>query len=131
MEHLLNVTHTQRSRQIARLAAKNDPRAASPDTLEFSTDDMKEVMNTWRQQPETWMDPASLTNLQAGFCFGNQDIHEACKSRFDTMLFELFGNKSLVETLIRFPMCSTAQPASVLKAFSVAWHDFKNGAQNG
>ena len=127
MEHLLNVTHTQRSYHIARLAAKNDPRAQSPDTLQFSTDDMKEVMNTWRKQPETWMKPAALTKVKA--MTQKQDILQFCKSRFTTMLFEIFGNRSLVETLIRFPTRSAEQPALVLKAFSKAWHAFNNGPE--
>ena len=45
-KHLLNATLTQRSHQIARLAAKNDPRAESENTLLFSPDDMKEAVNT-------------------------------------------------------------------------------------
>jgi hypothetical protein len=127
VEHLLNVTQTQRSHQIARLATRNDPRVDSPDTLEFSGRDMKEVMNTWRQQPETWMDPASLTKVKA--MTTQQDYHQACKKRFNTMLFQLFGNKSLVETFIRIPICSGAQPASVLSTFAKAWRNVKDSPQ--
>ena len=127
VEHLLNVTLTQRSHQIARLAARSDPRAESPDTLFFSPDDLKEVMNTWRQHPQTWMDPASLTKVTA--MTKQQDYHQACKSRFNTMLFEVFGNKCLVETLIRIPICSAAQPASALKSFAEAWHNFNDSPQ--
>ena len=127
VEHLLNVTLTQRSHQIARLAIRKDPRAKSPDTLVFSRGDMREVMNAWRQQPQTWMDPASLTKVNA--MTTKQDYHQACKRRFNTMLFELFGNKSLVETLIRIPICSAAQPASVLSTFAKAWHNVKDSPQ--
>jgi len=127
VEHLLNVTQTQRSHQIARLATRSDPRVESPDTLEFSPRDMKELMNAWRQQPETWMDPASLTKVNA--MTTQQDYHQACKKRFNTMLFQLFGNKSLVETFIRIPICSAAQPASVLSAFAKAWHNVKDSPQ--
>ena len=45
------------------------------------------------------------------------------------MLFELFGNKSLVETIIRIPICSAAQPASVLRGFAKAWHNFKDSPE--
>ena len=112
VEHLLNVTLAQRSHQIARMASRSDRRAESPDTLVFSPDDMKEVMTTWRLQPATWMNPASLTKLKAET--KQQDYHQACKQRFNTMLFELFGNKSLVETLIRIPIRSVAQPRPVV-----------------
>ncbi len=125
VEHLLNVTLTQRSHQIARLATRNDPRVESPDTLVLSPGDMREVMNAWRQQPQTWM--KSLTKVNA--MTTNQDYHQACKRRFATMLFELFGNKSLVETFIRIPICSAAQPASVLSTFAKAWHNVKDSPQ--
>jgi len=127
VEHVLNVTRTQRSHQIVRLAARNDPRAESPDTLVFSTGDMKEIMNAWRLQPETWMNPESFTLVNA--MTRNQDYHQACKKRFGTMLFELFGNKSLVLTFIKCPICSAAQPALVLSTFANAWHDVKNSPQ--
>jgi len=127
VENLLNVTLTQRSQQIARLATRNDPRVESPDTLVLSRSDMTEVMNEWRKEPQTWMDPASLTLVNA--MTKQQDYHQACKRRFSTMLFQLFGNKSLVETFIRIPICSAAQPASVLSTFVKAWHDGKNSPQ--
>ena len=127
VEHLLNVTLTQRSHQITRLAVRRDPRAESPETLIFSAADMKEVMNTWREQRQTWMDPASLTKVAA--MTKPQDIHQACKSRFNTMLFEIFGNKCLVETLIRIPVCGAAQPASALKSFAEAWQNFNDSPE--
>jgi hypothetical protein len=109
VEHLLKVTAAQRSHQIARMASRNDPRAASWSTLIFSTNDMKEVMNTWRKDPATWMNPESFEKVIA--METRQEYHQACKKRFNTMLFELIGNKSLVETIIRFPICSAARPA--------------------
>ena len=42
------------------------------------------------------------------------------------MLFELFGNRSLVELFIRFPICSVEQPASLLKNFAEAWQSFRD-----
>ena len=45
------------------------------------------------------------------------------------MLFELFGNKGLVDTLIRIPICSAEQPASVLKRFAAAWPKFKDSPE--
>ena len=115
VEHLLNVTLAQRSHQIARMASRNDPRAASWSTLIFSMNDMKEVMNTWRKDPATWMNPESFEKVNA--METRQEYHQACKKRFDTMLFELIGNKSLVETIIRFPICSAARPACILRDF--------------
>ena len=50
-----------------------------------------------------------------------QAVHQKTKSAFSTMLFELFGDKSLTETFIRFPICSAVQPAYILKDFAKAW----------
>ncbi len=47
--------------------------------------------------------------------------HVRTKSAFNTMLFELFGDKSFVETLLRFPVCSAAQPAEILTKFAATW----------
>ena len=60
VENLLSVTSTQRTHQIARLASRHDPRAETPHELVFNCDDMKETMNTWRNNPSTWMDGKSL-----------------------------------------------------------------------
>ena len=107
VEHLLSVTDTQRAKQIARLASRGDPRAEAPDALVFERKDMAETMNAWRSQPQTWMDPQSLQRVNA--MMRQQDYHQACKSKFNTMLFEIFGNKALVELLVRFPIRSAAQ----------------------
>ena len=55
--------------------------------------------------------------------------HQKTKSSFSTMLFELFGNKSLTDTCIRFPVCSAEQPAYVLKHFGEAWEAAKDSME--
>ena len=42
------------------------------------------------------------------------------------MLFEVIGNRALVELFIRFPICSVEQPALLLKNFVEAWEDFRS-----
>ena len=124
-EHLLNITNTYRSRHIARLTSRNDDRAHTPHTLVFTSDDMKEIMNAWRKQPETWSDSlATLNDMRTA-----QEHHLACKSKFNTMLFELYGSKSLVEIFIRFPICSVEQPASLLRSFAQSWQAFHNNSE--
>ena len=71
------------------------------------------MLNEWRQQPETWMRPDTFKLLAT---LTNQQAHEKKKSAFDTILFELFGDKTLVETLRRFPVCSAQQPDDILNA---------------
>ena len=85
---------------------------------------MTETMNAWRSQPQTWMDPQSLQTVNA--IKTPQEYHQACKSKFGTMLFQIIGNKALVELLVRFPICSAAQPASVLKTFPKDWQNIRD-----
>ena len=124
-EHLLNITNTHRSRHIARLTSRNDDRAQTPHTLVFTSDDMREIMNAWRKQPETWSDSlATLNGMRTA-----QEHHLACKSKFNTMLFQMYGSKSLVEIFIRFPICSVEQPASLLRSFAQSWQAFHNSSE--
>jgi len=121
MEHLLTVTHKQRSLHIERLASKGDPRADSPDTLIFTGDDMAETMNTWRHHPETWSNATEALNDSST----KQAVHLGGKSRFNAMVFEIFGNRALVEMFIRFPMCSAEQPAPMLRSFAERWQTWR------
>ena len=103
-EHLLSVTNTQRSNQLARLASRNDARAKLSHAVVFNKDDMKEAMNKWRKQPETWMGEKTLQTVTK--MKTPQEYHQALKSRFNTMLFQVCGNKCLVELFVRFSICS-------------------------
>jgi hypothetical protein len=119
VEHLLFVTHTQRGNQIARMTARKDARARAPHQLIFSPTEMAEAMNEWRKEPKTWMKPESLQFVNA--MDNHQEYHLACKSRFNTMLFQIFGNKALVELFVKFPMCSAEQPAEILNKLADGW----------
>ena len=65
IEHLLDATNTQREKQIARLASRNDPRAQAGETLVFEESDMKQTLNAWRREPETWMESKSQQTVNA------------------------------------------------------------------
>ena len=119
IEWLLFQTNEQRRLHIDRLAARLDPRAKSWDTVIFNEDDMREELTEWRKRPETWMKSDTLQSLST--LDSPQAVHQKIHRAFSAMLFQLFGNKSLTETLIRFPLCSAAQPASLLKGFAEAW----------
>ena len=67
--------------------------------------------------------------LQTRAYFTTQRWHQKTKSSFSVMLFDLFGNKSLVDICIRYPVCSAEQPASILKKFGQAWEDAKDDAE--
>ena len=85
---------------------------------------MKAALNAWRHEPETWMEPKSMQKLNA--TENQQAEQQACKQRFNAMLFELFGNNTLVDLFIRFPICSAAQPAPILRGFAKAWCKYKD-----
>ena len=90
----------------------------------FISEDMKLIMNEWRRDPKTWMHEQSLQIVND--IENPQAYHQAVKSKFSTMLFELIGNKALVDLFIRFPICSVEQPASLLKNFVEAWQNVRN-----
>ena len=110
IEHLLAVTNMQRTIHIERLASRYDVRAQTPHILVFTADDMKEIMNEWRKHPETWSNSlGAINDLKTP-----QIIHQSLKSAFNTMLFQMIGNKALVELFVRFPLFSAEQPGAVL-----------------
>ena len=125
MEHLLAVAHEQRSKHFARLTSRYDARADLPHSLVFTADDMKNTMNSWKHQRETWMQKQSLqivNDIQ-----NRQAYHQALKSKFSTMLFEVIGNRALVELFIRFPIFGDRKCplALLLKSFDQAWVNFR------
>ena len=127
VETLLQTTLEQRELHIARLRDRGDRRAHGKDYLIFHDNDMKEIMKTWKQQPEKWMRKKTLQKLDT--YSRRQACHQKTKGSFNTMLFELFGNKALVEMCIRYPICSAAQPASILADFSIAYQEAHDSAE--
>ena len=86
---------------------------------------MKEVMNDWRKHPETWSDSLqTLKNMETA-----QTYHLGKQSRFNTMLFQLFGNKSLVELFVQYPVSSAVQPAELLRHLAQAYQNFRSSAE--
>jgi len=128
-EHLLAVTQRQRELYIEELASRRDPRAKSAATLIFTEMDMKTIMNKWRDNYDTWSNNLQALNNQPTA----QRRHAAVHGRFTTMLFQLMGDKALVETFIKFPICSAEQPASecirILRDFARNWQIWRNSDQ--
>jgi len=122
VEDLLRVANTQRERQIDFLISINDHRVSdgrdSAREMIFSETDMQQVINRWMREPHTWMDAKSCAKMGRA-----KDKFHFCKSRFGAMLFQLFGNKHLALALIRVPICSTPEPAPLLRAFVDAWKE--------
>ena len=126
VECLFEQIKEQRELHIARIAKRKDPRLRHKDRLIFHDRDMREIMNAWRSQPETWMKSETLQKLKN---YTTQQCHQTIKSAFSTMLFSLFGNKSFTETCSRYPVCSAEHPANILKEFAEAWEAGQNSIE--
>ena len=110
------------------LALLSDRRRAwcsQPDAI-FSDDDIKGIMNSWRNFPRLWMDPNKFASYQA--LVGTKK-HNVLKSRFSSMKFQLLGNAALVDYIIRFNLCGAVQPEA-LCAFCKKWANYTNSDEH-
>lgn len=124
-EHLLRVTDEQRQLHLERLEARKDTRDRTANMIVFNANDMREIFNAWRNHPETWCDNLqSIRELPTP-----QQRHLALKSKFNTMLFQLMGEKALAETFIKFPISCTDQPAPILRRFADAWKTWRTSPE--
>jgi hypothetical protein len=127
VECLLSKTNEQRELHIARLVQRRDARLRHGHCLIFGDKDMIEIMNTWKNEPEKWMKNETLQKLKG--CIVQQLNHQTTSGVLPTMKLELFGNKSLTDTCIRYPVCSAEQPASIFKDFAEAWKAAHNSQE--
>ena len=111
LEWVLELLQKQRELHNQKLMLRKDPRisAAQPDTT-FSDEDMKIIMNQWRDTPENWMQPAKFETLPG---LSNKQRHQAIKSSFNAMKFQLLGNGALVDFFIRFNLFGAVQPGAL------------------
>ena len=67
MELVLDLLQEQRQVHIRKLQERSDPRVSAAQlNTQLSANDMKEIMNNWRNTPTLWMKAdnlAMLTNL--------------------------------------------------------------------
>ena len=113
LEWVLELVHEQRLLHIQNMQYSHDQ--------QFTDDDMKKIMNTWRNNTEIWMQPDNLARLPK---MKNAVRHDFVKNRFGAMKFQLLGNEALVDHLIRFNLCGAVQPV-VLQNFCRSWAAYK------
>ena len=58
------IPQAQRNSHIARIGQRNDPRLRAREPLIFDDEDMKDTLNAWKRQPETWMKKETLEKLK-------------------------------------------------------------------
>ena len=127
MERLLETANQQRQIQLDKLGL--------PSNEKLDDESMKQMYNTWRSEPWSWMATASYNEWQALKESGkNQAAHQLAKRRFSTFLFQLSGSKFLLHQLIQLPLVqqlsatsgSVAQPAfDILLDLIVAYEKHK------
>ena len=103
LEWILQLLQNQRNMCTSKF------RAAQPDN-HLADNDMRRIMNDWRNNPEIWMCPENLCRLNK---MTGSSRHDFVKSRFCAMKLSLLGNEPLGDHLIRFNLCGDAQPAVI------------------
>ena len=120
MEIMLRTVLEQRSLHIDRLVETSDPRVppwsrrTAVATLPFTEDDMRMLMNIWRDNVHTWMNPQTLRIYWQAW-----NYHHIVKSTFSTYLQHLSGCKFLLRSLIALPIISPASVTGVAQPGSV------------
>ena len=102
--------------------------------------DMKEILNSWREDVESWMKPSTLEAYRDLLEQDeNQLAHQLRRKAFSTYQFQLSGSKFLLHKLIELPLISrpssgsvrgveprsVQQPAAILNQLFVAFEDHK------
>ena len=118
MENLLRACRTQRVKQQKRLMDRGVEYAFGPiDEMHMDPGyDMREIMNTWRDDPESWMNPRTMENhreLEWNGLF--QSAHQLRKRTFSTYTFQLSGCKFLLHKLLQLPLIRS-RPASTMRS---------------
>ena len=121
LEWVLDLLQEQRDLHKRRLQRTMEPRVMHARLdIQFSDEDMIVIMNEWRSTPDKLMQPRSSQKLQTR---SRQQRHQTIKSSFSAMKFQLLGNAALVDHIIRFNLCSVAQPAMV-RDFCERWRQY-------
>ena len=141
MEVMLREVLEQRRLHIDRLKAAGDPRVPPYSKgdreiarLKFTEDDMKDIMNSWRYDVQSWMNPDNLAVY-----YESPKWHGMGKTAFSTFLQQLSGCKFLLRKLIALPIIAertgVAQPGTVeepeiLRELTLEWTDYKNSPEH-
>ena len=86
---------------------------------------MQEVYKSWMDEHENLMNQKTLdkyNGLRKGLNKSDQQrAHHVRRGAFSAFLFQFLGNKHRLLAAIQYPLCSAAQPASVVQQFMQAW----------
>ena len=87
---------------------------------------MRNIMNAWRADHDSWMDQKTKTKYWA--CKEQQDWHGVEKQAFSRYLHQLSGCKFLLRVLVELPLISKHVQDDpnqvVLNKFLARWADF-------
>lgn len=145
METFLRTVTKQRILYINELKTKRDPRVCEHEfttvlnSLQFTQEDMRTILNTWRASHYLWMNPTTQERYWSSWWY-----HSIEKSAFSTHLHNISGCKFLLHKLIELPVlhCRSnaagdciAKPgsvadASVLQTLLRAWESHRESAEH-
>ena len=140
MEVMLGTVLEQRKLHIDRLTAAGDPRVPpwrqrdGLARLKFTSEDMKEIMNSWRLDVESWMHPSKLAVYH-----DSPKWHQIGKSAFSVFLQHLSGCKFLLRRLIALPLLAEGAGAAqsgaveepeILRELTQEWTVYKNSEEH-
>ena len=142
MEVMMETILEQRRWYVNDLARKHDPRvpARNPESvlnsLTFTDDDMKDLMNAWRLDVRSWMNPEQLEHY-----YSSRRWQQMGKSAFSVYLQHLSGCKFLLRRLVALPILSlhsAARPGfhplveqpEILLQLTREWNDHKNSPEH-
>ena len=96
---------------------------------------MQQIHNEWINDYRSWMNVEKVQEydrLKTGRFKGDvQKAHKLRRSAFSAYLFQIIGNKHVLLSAIKHPICSAAQPAEAIRRFMDTWEPVQDDEYEG
>ena len=118
-ENVLVITKQKRDQHIYWLWCMNDSRVWDEDScneLIFSEEDMSVIMNAWKAEWDFWSEWL--------------DGWKSTYANFSTMLAQLVDSEPLVHLFVKYPVCTTRDPARLLRGLAHGMAAYKDSAEH-
>ena len=96
---------------------------------------MQQIHNEWINDYKSWMNVEKIQDydrLKTGRFPGDvQKAHKLRRSAFSAYLFQIIGNKHVLLSAIKHPICSAAQPAQAIRRFMDTWEPVQDDEYEG
>ena len=130
MEELLDICQARRELHVDYLREVRDPRCSreqpeADNLIVFNSNDMARIMNLWRKDARSYMQPATLSQYQQDLKFDPEKAHKTAKSMHGVHLFQLSGCKFVVRAFIGIPVLCKFLEQSVIDQLLQAYEHHK------